>query len=140
MLRPLGADSERGRALAEDNLGIDEFGTEEETARTSERPGNKDEEAGLFAKIGQAVTRPFRAFRPAELLAPKPVATVIVAALVVWLLAANTAPVRVVLFFWTVDVPKALAFVIDVALGAVLMWLWMRGRGHRKLAEGEGNK
>ena len=37
------------------------------------------------------------------------------------------------------DIPKALAFIVDVALGALLMWLWLRRRA-KAPAGGEGNQ
>jgi len=86
------------------------------------------------------MTATFAALRPAELLGPKVIGLVVLAALIVWLLLANLAPVRIVLFFWTVDIPKALAFILDVALGAVLMWLWLRPKAQRKPGEEEGAK
>jgi uncharacterized integral membrane protein len=59
--------------------------------------------------------------------------------LLAWLLLANLSPVRLVLWLWVVDIPKALAFVLDVALGALLMWLWIRQRSAREPAK-EGEK
>jgi uncharacterized integral membrane protein len=44
-------------------------------------------------------------------------------------LAENWAPVRVNVFGLYADVPKALAFVVTLAAGAGLLWLWQRHRG-----------
>jgi uncharacterized integral membrane protein len=58
----------------------------------------------------------------------------------VWLLAVNLGPVRIELVFWTVDMPKTVGFLLDVALGALLMWLWLRRKSPKKAAEEEGAK
>ena len=127
--------------MADDDLSLDELGGEESEPKAKASPKKKKEgEPGFFSRLGAKVTAPFGAFRPNELLNAKTIGLVIVAALALWLLLANLAPVRVVLFFWTVDVPKALDFLLAVALGAVLMWLWGRARAAKTPSEGEGGK
>jgi len=126
-----------------DDLNLEELGDEAPQAAAKKPPAKKGKpegQPGFFGRLLGRITAPFAALRPSELLGPKPIGLVIVAALVVWLLAANLAAVRVVLFFWTVDIPKALAFLLDVALGALLMWLWLRPKAPKKPAEGEGAK
>ena len=127
--------------MADDDLSLDELGEEEPEPKAKPAPQTKQEaRPGFFSRLGAKVTGPFSALRPNELLNAKTVGLVIVAALVVWVLAANLAPVRVVLFFWTIDIPKALDFLIAVGLGVLLMWLWGRARAPKKPAEGEGGK
>lgn len=128
--------------MADDDLSLDELGGEEPEPKAKASPKKKhpDGGPGFFSRLGAKITAPFAAFRPNELLNAKTVGLVVVAALVVWLLVANWAPVRVVLFFWTVDVPKALDFLIAVGLGVLLMWLWGRARVPKKPAEGESGK
>jgi len=124
--------------VPDDELSVDEL-AEETVDPAPEKPAKPEKKAGepgFFGRLLSRVTAPFAALRPAELLGPRAGGVVILAALVVWLLVANLAPVRVVLFFWTVDIPKALAFLIDVALGALLMWLWLRPKASKKPAEG----
>jgi len=124
--------------VPDDELSVDELGdetTEPEPAKPA-GPEKKTGEPGFFGRLLGRIAAPFAALRPAELLGPKAGAVVILAALIAWLLIANLAPVRIVLFFWTVDVPKALAFILDVLLGALLMWLWLRPKAAKKPAEG----
>jgi uncharacterized integral membrane protein len=123
--------------VAGDDLNLDEL--TEETPEPAAPPAKAEKpagEPGFFGRLLGKITRPFANLRPAELLSPRAIGILIAAALVVWLLAANLAPVRIVLLFWTVDIPKALAFLLDVALGAVLMWLWLRPKAAKKPAEG----
>jgi uncharacterized integral membrane protein len=104
----------------------------------AEKPDKADKGPGFFSRLGQSIAAPFSARRLGGLLNARTIIGLVVALLIVWLLLANLAPVRVVLFFWTVDVPKAVAFIFDVALGALLMWLWVRWRGQARAAkEGE---
>ena len=126
--------------MADDDLSLDELGGEEPEPKAKPSPRKKEGEPGFLSRLGAQIAAPFRALRPSELLNAKTAGLVIIAALVVWLLAANLAPVRVVLFFWTVDIPKALDFLFAVALGALLMWLWGRSRAPKQPAEGEDAK
>ncbi len=129
--------------MADDSLNLDELSDEAAEPSAKKPPAKKEKtegQPGFFGRLIGKITAPFAALRPSELLGPKAALVVILAALVVWLLLANLAPVRVVLFFWTVDIPKALAFVLDVALGALLMWLWLRPKAAKKPAEGEDAK
>ena len=50
----------------------------------------------------------------------------LLALLVLLILAENWAPVRFYFLGLALELPKALAFVLDVALGALLMWLVLR--------------
>jgi uncharacterized integral membrane protein len=60
--------------------------------------------------------------------------TILIALIVLVVLAENWTPVRFYLFGIALELPKAIAFLLDVAIGAVLMWLWLRRPG--KVAEG----
>ena len=52
------------------------------------------------------------------------------------ILGENTAPVRFYLLGLALELPKALAFILDVAVGAALMWWWLR----RPTSPAEGGK
>ncbi|MHB8996533.1 MAG: hypothetical protein ACYC63_14910 [Armatimonadota bacterium] len=60
--------------------------------------------------------------------------TILIILIILVILAENWAPVRFYLFGIALELPKAIAFLLDVALGAILMWLWLRRPG--KVAEG----
>lgn len=60
--------------------------------------------------------------------------TTLIVLIILVILAENWAPVRFYLFGIALELPKAIAFLLDVALGAALMWLWLRRPG--KVAEG----
>lgn len=128
--------------MSDDDLGIDELEDAEPRAKAAGAgKGGKPAKVGFFPGIGQRISGFFaRLFRP-ELVNLKNAAIGLAIVLAVWLLLANLSPVRVVLWFWTIDVPKLVLFIFDVALGALLMWLWMRSRGRSKPAgDGEGAK
>lgn len=55
--------------------------------------------------------------------------TLLIVLLVIVLIAENSAPERFYLLGLSLELPKSLAFVIDAALGALLMWLWLRRQG-----------
>ena len=46
------------------------------------------------------------------------------------LIAENWAPVRFYFFGFAFEMPKAISFILDLALGALLMWLWLRRSAH----------
>lgn len=48
---------------------------------------------------------------------------------VIAIIAENWMPIRFYFFGFAFEIPKALSFILDVALGALLMWLWMRRPG-----------
>lgn len=128
--------------MSDDSLQIDELEDTEPTAKSAGvAKAEKPPKVGFFASIGQRISGFFaRLFRP-ELVNLKTAGIGLVIVLAVWLLLANLSPVRVVLWFWSVDVPKLALFIFDVALGALVMWLWMRRRGQSKPAGGgEGAK
>lgn len=131
--------------MSDDNLDIDELEeTEAEEPARKQPPKEKgtSPRPGLFARLGQRITAPIteRAQRASwDVLNWRLAVIGGILILLVWLLLANLSPVRLVLWLWVVDIPKALAFVLDVALGALLMWLWMRQRSARKPAK-EGEK
>lgn len=56
--------------------------------------------------------------------------------LIVVLFAENIAPVRFYFLGLALELPKSIAFILDVALGALLMWLWLR-RGARTVEAGK---
>lgn len=60
--------------------------------------------------------------------------TILIVLIILVILAENWAPVRFYLFGIALELPKAIAFLLDVAIGAALMWLWLRRPG--KVAEG----
>jgi hypothetical protein len=129
--------------VADDDLSLEEIDDEPlepDSGKPLARPAKAKGEPGFFARLLGKITAPFAALRFPGLLGPKAIAVVIAVALAVWLLAANAAPVRIVFFFWPVDMPKYVAFILDVALGGLLMWLWLRPRAAKKPAEGEGAK
>ncbi len=129
--------------MSDDTLDVNEVEDTEPAATAPSGAGKAEKPAkvGFFARIGQRISGFFsRLFRP-ELVNLKTAGVGLVVVLAIWLLLANLSPVRVVLWFWTVDVPKLFLFIFDVALGAALMWLWVRFRGRRKPAGGgEGAK
>jgi uncharacterized integral membrane protein len=125
--------------LSDDNLEIDEL-EETEAPAQKEPPKQKSTEPrpSFFSRLGQRITAPIaeRAQRTSwDVLNWRLAVIGGVVILLVWLLLANLSPVRIVLWLWVVDIPKAVAFVLDVALGALLMWLWIRYRSGRKSAE-----
>ena len=123
--------------MSDDTLDVDELeetGKEEPAEpRAPEKPPKKP---GLLARIGQRLAGLVPRRLGDDLLSYRNLAIGVIALLVIWLLAANGSPVRIVLWFWTVDVPKWIAFLVDVALGALLMWLWLRWRERGKAAAG----
>jgi uncharacterized integral membrane protein len=126
--------------VTDDNLGIDELEDQEAEPATKAKPKKKERAPGLFSRLGQRITAPVAKRKPSELWNARIIGILVLAALIVWLLAVNLGPVRIVLFFWTVDMPKTVGFLLDVALGALLMWLWLRRKSAKKPAEGEGAK
>jgi uncharacterized integral membrane protein len=140
--------SEGGGPLSDDTLDIDELEEaepeadepdEEETAE-AEPAGRKP---GFLSRIGQRIKAPIaeRAQRARwDALNWRVGVIGAVVILLVWLLLANLSPVRIVVWLWVIDIPKALAFAIDFALGALLMWLWMWRRSRTAPAEGEGDE
>lgn len=133
--------------MSDESLDIDEL--EETEADRPVEPAapakeSKKPKAGFFSRLGQRITAPIteRAQRASWDVLNWRLAVIGAAIiLLVWLLLANLSPVRTVLWLWVVDVPKAVAFVLDVALGALLMWLWLRYWSRRQAAkEGEKSK
>jgi uncharacterized integral membrane protein len=126
--------------LSDDSLDVDEL---EETKAEPSAPAKEaaaPAKVGFFGQIGGRISGSFAGlFRP-EFINLKNGGIGLAILLCVWLLLANLSPVRVLLWFWPVDVPKAIAFLVDVALGALLMWLWLRSRASRAAARaGEGS-
>ena len=135
--------------MSDDSLDIDELEeteVEEDEPVEEEAPAkeSKKPKAGLFSRLGQRITAPIteRAQRASwDVLNWRLAVIGAVVILLLWLLLANLSPVRIVLWLWVVDVPKAVAFILDVALGALLMWLWLRHWSRRQAAkEGEKSK
>ena len=58
----------------------------------------------------------------------------LLALLVIVILAENWAPVRFYFLGLALELPKAVAFVLDVAIGAALMWLLLRRPGRAEEA------
>jgi len=123
--------------LSDDTLDIDELDDIEADPEPEEDAPKSDEERGpgLLSKVGSKVAAPFAQISWGNLISIKTGIIALIGFLLVWLLLVNLAPVRLVLWFWAVDVPKAAAFIVDVALGALLMWLWLRPR-----VKGDGGK
>lgn len=123
--------------MSDDTLDMDEL---EETEAEADEPGDKEEKAeaeprerkpGFLARIGRRIKAPIaeRTQRARwDILNWRLAVIGAVVILLLWLLLANLSPVRIVLWLWVIDIPKAVAFVLDVALGALLMWLWIRYR------------
>lgn len=101
-----------------------------------EEPSEEERRPGFFTRLGQRITAPLAQLTSREILTWRLAFIGGGVLLLLWLLWCNRDPVRIVLWFWTIDMPKAIAFILDVALGALLMWLWMRTRA-RHLAEGK---
>lgn len=132
--------------MSDDTLDIDEL---EATEAEAAEPGDEEEEAeaepqerkpGFFARIGQRIKAPIagRTQRARwDVLNWRLAVIGAVVVLLLWLLLANLSPVRIVLWLWVIDIPKAVAFILDVALGALLMWLWIRYRSGGKPATEE---
>jgi len=86
---------------------------------------------GSVARILAAVSAPFQSLRLPALNA-RTAACGLIIVLVLWELGANWAPVRVsILGIWHFDIPKALSFIIDVAIGVALAVLWQRLTGRK---------
>lgn len=77
---------------------------------------------GFFSRFGHSVARPVGTVsRVGWNLRSFLLVLAVLVCLV--LLAQNWAPVRFYFFGWAFELPKAIAFLIDVALGVVLTWL-----------------
>lgn len=119
--------------MSDETLDLDE-----PEAGGAKAPKGKQKAAkpSFFGGIGGRISGFFAGlFRP-ELINLKNAGLGLIILLAIWLLLANLSPVRVVLWFWAVDVPKLLLFVVNLALGALLMWLWLRFRARSKAAGG----
>ncbi len=55
--------------------------------------------------------------------------SLLLALVVLVILAENWVPVRFYALGFSFDLPRTLTFVIDLAIGALLMWLWLRRPG-----------
>ncbi|MGQ9730042.1 MAG: LapA family protein [Candidatus Zipacnadales bacterium] len=124
--------------MSDDFLDVDVLAEPETESKSAKKTKPQPEKRlGLFSHLGHAVTAPLAKIRPEQFLTWKSAGLFIGAFLLVWLFLVNWAPVRVLLWFWTVDVPKAIAFLVDASLGAVLMWLWIRWRERVKVKGAE---
>ena len=82
--------------------------------------------AGLGGKLVGAVSARFAGINSSAINA-KTAGWALLVLLILWFLGANWSPVRVSAFgFWYIDLPGAVAMLIGLALGAVLLLLWQR--------------
>lgn len=86
---------------------------------------------GMVGKAVDAVTAPLSAIRAPE-LDWKLVSWGLLVLIAIILVARNWAPVRINIFGFYLDLPKALAFVIFFGLGGLTMWLVDRRGGRRR--------
>jgi len=93
---------------------------------------------GVFARAGDKIAQAV-----GRIHLPRLDATTILygllALIVFALLAENWSPVRINLFGVHVDVPKAVAFVVNLGLGMLLLWLLQRNQ-RRSAAKSEGGR
>jgi len=78
--------------------------------------------AGVVGKAVDAIVAPLSAVRPPE-LDWKLVSWGLLVLIAIILVARNWAPVRINIFGWYLDMPKALAFLLFFVLGGLTMWL-----------------
>ena len=78
---------------------------------------------GLFARTGDAVSERLGRLRPPP-LDWRAFSYGLLALIAIILIARNWDPVRMDLFGWRPDVPKAIAFLFFFALGVFGAWLW----------------
>ena len=98
-------------------------------ATASRRPG-------AIARLLASIAAPFASIRMPR-WDVRTFAYVLVALIVLAILIENWDPVRLNLFGLRFEMPKAIAFALDVALGAMLMWLWLY---HRRLQRTESSE
>ena len=120
----------------EDGTELDELDEDDEATPEPEAP-EEDQGPGLLSKVGSKVAAPFARIDWGGFLTLKAGIVAVVVFLLVWLILVNLPPVRVVLWLWPVDIPKALAFAVLVAIGAglVALLLWRKGKGAAEEAE-----
>ena len=88
---------------------------------------------GVVGKAVDAVTAPLAAIRLPQ-LDWKLVSYGLLILIAIILVARNWAPVRINIFGWYLDLPKAIAFTIFFALGVLSMWLLgMRGTKRKRV-------
>jgi uncharacterized integral membrane protein len=80
---------------------------------------------GALARLGATIVAPLALLRT-RTWDLKTFAYGLLALIILAILADNWALVRLNLFGLRFELPKAIAFLLDVALGALLMWLWLR--------------
>jgi uncharacterized integral membrane protein len=73
---------------------------------------------GLLQRVSDRVRHPR--------LTGRTFVTILVILVALWLIAENWEPVRFYFIGLALELPKPIAFILDVVLGAVLMWLWLR--------------
>lgn len=89
---------------------------------------------GVVGRAVDAVAAPLSALRPPE-LDWKLVSWGLLVLIAIILVARNWAPVRINIFGWYLDLPKALAFVLFFVLGGLTMWLIDARAGKRKRSQ-----
>ena len=119
--------------MSDDDLGLDEELTAEEPTAAEEEP-----RAGLLSRVRGRVT----GWWPRQIswawINWRNATIGLVALLVVWLIVANvTGWMYLTLWVWPLALPKIVVFLLDVALGGVLVWLYLRWRATREGAETE---
>ena len=80
---------------------------------------------GVFAKVGSSVTGGLAHFGRLN-WSFRNFVILLAVLLVLVALGQNWQPVRIYLLGLRLELPKAVAFILDLALGGLLTWLWMR--------------
>ncbi len=93
---------------------------------------------GLFGRMAQSVSDSL-----AHLRMPRfewaTLGYILLGLLIFILLAQNWAPVRINIFGLYIDVPKAVAFVVNIGIGMLVLWLvqrWLSARRHQQARQG----
>ena len=119
--------------MKDDTLDIDELDEIEDESELEAEPkakakakakGSETEEEpkpGLFRRIGAAITAPFTRIAWGDMVSVRSALMALIAFLLTWLLVVNLAPVRIVVWFWPIDIPKAVAFILGTTLTAALI-------------------
>jgi len=101
------------------------MGDEPEAAQEPHKPTRaaSARKPSIFARAGEAIRAPFSRLR-LPTLDWRTVSYGLLALIALILIVRNWAPVRISLFGWYVDIPKAIAFIIFFGLGVLAAWLW----------------
>jgi uncharacterized integral membrane protein len=117
-LEPAGAATRPGPAAAEKPETAGKAQAEPAKVMSGRKPG-------ALAKVGSSVTGHLAHFGRLN-WSFRNFVILLVALLILVVLGQNWEPVRIYLLGLKLELPKAVAFVVDLALGGLLAWLWMR--------------